>query len=1380
MNHPAPTELSDFILGKLASPSSDWIEEHLDQCVPCQETLLELSADEDTFVNALRGGSDVELEDPDLSQSSNGPAMLRDYELVERLGQGGMGTVYRARHLKLGRMVAIKVLPSNRMQDHESIARFQREMQAVGALDHTNIVRAYDAGEVDEKHFLAMELIDGVDLAQLTHSIGRLDVSDACEVIRQAAVGLQHAHQHGLVHRDIKPSNLMITCSTPATVKVLDLGLARMLSSRSDSDSGGQHDAQTSDVDPCLSDPVPRFDGERTLTTTHQVMGTPNYMSPEQFTNVRCADVRSDVYSLGATLYKLLTGQAPHSGKQYAKLADKIRGVAEDPPRPLSECRPEIPARLSQVVDRMLKKNPAERFATPGEVAEALQPFAVGNRIDRLAAVAGKLSAGSGSAETRSEQPTAASQYRPATKRNWAVLVGGVLLVALLAPWLPVSMLMGPGDGDPESGSVDGVGAELAAVDVQPTTIASAAPTYLYFSAPLSQIKFGDSDRPGLEPEIRSKLLDQPNSQRSVWTYATLSGPGEAYLSPAAADGRRGDPLRLVAKTSDRRVASGRLTLPDAETGKLIAVSFTIPADRWNRDDQQSFLEVKRDHYRQLARRNIPGSAWFRFQADRCQRELQQQGERWRFVRPSSGTNLDRTFALMSGARAIGENLQLERVIESDAASAKRIPVDGIQGITVNEFDWQALTRGEIPPLDPLAAIIPADQHAFLFSSFRGLLDTLEHSKDEGIALITFAQLSVADNGTLEKYQRQRGLPLNELAQVLGHQFIKSVAITGGDPYFDDGTDIAILFEPTNSAVLSELIEAQIAISARQHEAAEQINGNINGVDYSGYVTPNRSLSTYQATIDGAVVVTNSLVQLRRLVDVAQSRRDALDSLEEFHFFRRRYPLGDDESGLLVVTDPTIRRWCGPRWRIGASRRAYATAALAAAHAEYVVAPQLEGRPIQPQQIDQFSEVAGRIIVDEQGVRSELYGTLDFLTPIAELDLDQVTESESEHYVRWRQQYERRWRRMFDPIAIQFKATQQEWAADVTVMPLAAQSVYEMLVALTQGAQINALAIDQHQAGLIHFSMSIDKKSPLVAIARTALESRMPAPLRSDPFAWMGSTIEVYVDADPVWSELPLGRFDISDAYQRELPLAIGFEVVDGIRLLPFLAGLRTFIEQVAPDMTIWETRQHNDVSYTRISTNPELARDARALAMGGTPAIYYAVLHDKLCFSFNERCLQRAIDRAKERRSDPSATSQQLADGPTPLGKNLNLTMNGDFQVPLQAVMAGANYVTVMRSQSWDNLPILNEWKRLQPDQDPVAFHQQLWGRRLRCRGGGEYVWQQESETMQSSVFGPPGTPVSDDYELPLPLQDVDSVGCGVTFEHGGLRARMEMRRKP
>jgi serine/threonine protein kinase len=294
-----------------------------------------------------------------------GPKRLGDYELLEELGKGGMGVVYRARHVLLNQTVALKLLPERFLNEPQAISRFRREMQSIGGLDHPNIVRAHNAGEADRQHFLVMEYVDGINLQQLVIDYGPLPVGAACEMIRQAALGLQHAHEHGLVHRDVKPANLML--NRRGTVKILDLGLARL------------HASQLS----------------QGLTQEGIPMGTVDYMAPEQWEDSSRVDIRADIYSLGCTLFHLVAGQAPYADTTYDTNRKKLMAHTVAPIPIVSQRREDAPEELDDVLGLMMAKEPHERFETPTEVAEALEPFADAAEIDAIvAAVMARPAAG--------------------------------------------------------------------------------------------------------------------------------------------------------------------------------------------------------------------------------------------------------------------------------------------------------------------------------------------------------------------------------------------------------------------------------------------------------------------------------------------------------------------------------------------------------------------------------------------------------------------------------------------------------------------------------------------------------------------------------------------------------------------------------------------------------------------------------------------------------------------------------------------------------------------------------------------------------------------------------------------------------------------------
>lgn len=279
---------------------------------------------------------------------------LGDYIIHEPIGTGGMGTVFRGVHQTLGRTVAIKVLQASLATDQLAIQRFLREARVAASLDHPNIVRLFDVGKSGSTHYLTMEYVDGTTLDKLTAQ-GPIAVSRAVSYIAQAAAGLQHAHEQNVLHRDIKPSNLIL--GRDGSVKILDMGLARS-ATKSDDQVTAQLDAGS-------------------------VVGTADFISPEQALNEGAIDSRSDIYSLGATFYALVSGRPPFDGNTASKLINhQLRE-----PMPLTKIDRTFPADLEAVISKMMAKKPADRYASPAEVILALEPW-TGDSVPLAAGIA--------------------------------------------------------------------------------------------------------------------------------------------------------------------------------------------------------------------------------------------------------------------------------------------------------------------------------------------------------------------------------------------------------------------------------------------------------------------------------------------------------------------------------------------------------------------------------------------------------------------------------------------------------------------------------------------------------------------------------------------------------------------------------------------------------------------------------------------------------------------------------------------------------------------------------------------------------------------------------------------------------------------------------
>jgi serine/threonine protein kinase/tetratricopeptide (TPR) repeat protein len=404
--HPPRERLAAFQAGRLAPEDAAALAQHLAACPQCrkwlpavdQETLppagasaavtdrantisMERPADQNVHQVSTLGLEAVQPSTPE-----DVPAALADhprYRVLQLLGFGGMGSVYKAEHRKMERLVAIKVLNPELIQNATALQRFLQEVKAAAKLAHPNIVTAYDADEADGVHFLIMEYVDGVSLADLQRKRGRMPIARASECIRQAAIGLQHAFEKGMVHRDIKPQNLML--SAQGRVKILDFGLARFV-------------RESAAPSPALPDSKNQEPG---LTLAGTIMGTPDYMAPEQATDARQADIRADIYSLGCTLYDLLAGQPPFPE---GTIIQKVMAHHERRPRPLSSFRKDVPPELANIVAKMMAKNPAQRFQTPLEVARALAPIVKPGLAPTK------------DAEARDEQPGDVTAQSPAAK----------------------------------------------------------------------------------------------------------------------------------------------------------------------------------------------------------------------------------------------------------------------------------------------------------------------------------------------------------------------------------------------------------------------------------------------------------------------------------------------------------------------------------------------------------------------------------------------------------------------------------------------------------------------------------------------------------------------------------------------------------------------------------------------------------------------------------------------------------------------------------------------------------------------------------------------------------------------------------------------------
>ncbi len=329
-----------------------------------------LSADElstvQKTISSLGGGASVEkvarelvrrkvltkLQAAAVMKGKTKNLVFGDYVVLEKIGSGGMGQVFKARHKPTGKQVAVKVLSAEAVKNRRLVARFKKEAKAVARLKHPNVVRAYDSGKINRVRFLVMEFVEGENMLERVKRKGPLPIDECVSCVLQAARGLDYAHQKGIFHRDIKPSNLLRNRRN-GRVKVLDMGLARV--------------------------EEPEEDDEARLTGAGQMLGTARFMAPEQIEDARKADVRSDIYSLGCTMHFMLRAKAPYSGET---VAHTLMAHVSAPVPDLCKKRDAVPGWLGEVFQKMLAKNPRHRFQTMAELIQVVQ-FHLGEELTK-------------------------------------------------------------------------------------------------------------------------------------------------------------------------------------------------------------------------------------------------------------------------------------------------------------------------------------------------------------------------------------------------------------------------------------------------------------------------------------------------------------------------------------------------------------------------------------------------------------------------------------------------------------------------------------------------------------------------------------------------------------------------------------------------------------------------------------------------------------------------------------------------------------------------------------------------------------------------------------------------------------------------------------
>ena len=432
---PPKSKLQSLSHGLLSEEESGELLRHLDGCDSCQHAIESVDSAKDSLIYQIRIGEDGATHTFEneadckiagmkalaaLGANANElhgshfelPKQIGDYEIVRPLGRGGMGQVYLGRHSRLERLVAIKCIARHRQFDETAHQRFSAEMKHVGSLSHPNIVQAFDAREADGMAVLVTEFIDGLNVNQIVKRQPAMSTGDACKIAMEVCEALGYVDSMNMIHRDVKPSNIMI--DKQGQVKLLDLGLARLQSN----------------------------DGGHELTATGQALGTVDYVAPEQINGSKDIDFRADIYSLGCTLYKLLTGRAPFDSVNYPTALAKLNAHVNEQPAPAVGAV-ELPGKLQKLLSQMLHKDPNKRPQSYDDIKNVLKSYATPHDLKQVVATALQT------ADAEPAQNVAAQKTGSSTGRRWPWLVGfAASLAAILLATLGIILTVQKPNGE--------------------------------------------------------------------------------------------------------------------------------------------------------------------------------------------------------------------------------------------------------------------------------------------------------------------------------------------------------------------------------------------------------------------------------------------------------------------------------------------------------------------------------------------------------------------------------------------------------------------------------------------------------------------------------------------------------------------------------------------------------------------------------------------------------------------------------------------------------------------------------------------------------------------------------------------------------------------
>ena len=870
-----------------------------------------------------------------------------------------------------------------------------------------------------------------------------------------------------------------------------------------------------------------------------------------------------------------------------------------------------------------------------------------------------------------------------------------------------------------------------------------------YYIVPLGEVKFT-----GETKEKLSKLLERRQRWdsvrgRGVLPLLTRSDRGEIWLAPPEIeDGVKNAFLansgsRLVLEAKPAAKVEGWLALAGPRRAGQGNASYTIDLTKQTAVSKAEFEVARTAAQRYLAGLGTPGAGFFAHLSGG-----EEKGGRQ--VRTPRTDGLEKSLELWGGHRAMASNLALNRELSLSGKEGPSVPLSKIEGITVPEVDWKTFAEGvdlEAVAIDPLAKLLPAEQHAVFFDNFKEVFQMVDALENGAVPMLNLAGSRFGVKGLADAYLNELGMRgLRKAAELLP---VSSVAITGSDPYLPSGTTLSVLIETADPEALMTVLASIVEQTAGSK--ADKTSGKEGDVKFKSWINAKAGVKATLAQLDGAVLLTNSQTQVAVMSAVQADTVPALSSLNGYRFCRQQTPRAKDEAGFLFISDPTIRRWGGARSRIGQSRRIRALATLID-----LQSAQISGKK------SQFDSSAflGKVEVIDGTVVSSIYGSVQKQTPIAELDLETVTQEEADAYKQWRRGYENGWQ-VFDPIALQARKKADQVSFDLSVIPLAIGNDYEEFAELMGEATINSALTQQPGQQALQINWSLDTESKMFRRASDSAGMFMEK-VAGGPLGWMDGQIRVRVHEDKYLDFLqallaakPHATPDFKHFLR--LPMVVRVGSKSGLRLGLFMTAARKFIQEAAGDSITIEATELDGHKVLELSFE-ERRWQAK---------VWLAVTKSALFLGVDRASLVAELDAESE--SGKTGTLE-MVERPQ-IAASIDLARAG-----VVGKLLGDSSRTSFRS--WQALPILNEWRRRFPDRDPIEVHQEVTGERLRCPSGGNYVLDKKRGIMVSEVFGLPGDEPSK-LKNPLNSFPFSHLAFSVNLERNSLWLRTDLLRQ-